>query len=208
MAFGTFEVLTGDFAKGAHHQCVSGNLLMKNDGRFLRETIPLSEIVEIRKEMEGTGGSFGGAVGLGLVGGLVLGPLGAAAGLLKGGVTTYITFICSLKDGRTFIASAKRKVFEEISAAYTLERYRPTPSETTVKQSFRAAIPPPPPSLPYDRAIAAIPPPPPLPPSDRAIVAGPSPLMTYVNENYMFICACIIAFSVALLFCAGVKFRH
>ena len=88
MAFGVLEVHAGDFKKGNDHQYVAGKpgtLIMKIDGKFFREKIPVSEIQELEPASEETVKRIGGAVGWGVVGGVLLGPVGLLAGFLAGG---------------------------------------------------------------------------------------------------------------------------
>lgn len=82
MAFGVLEVHAGDFKKGNDHQYVAGKpgtLIMKIDGKFFREKIPVSEIQELEPASEETVKRIGGAVGWGVVGGVLLGPVGLLA---------------------------------------------------------------------------------------------------------------------------------
>ncbi|MEX0938748.1 MAG: hypothetical protein WDZ59_12880 [Pirellulales bacterium] len=119
MAFGVFEVHAGDFKKGKDHQYVAGkpgNLIMKSEGKFFRETIPVTEIAELEAASEESVKRFGGTVGWGAVGGVLLGPVGLLAGLLAGGRGKDVTFICKLKDGRKFMATAPSKVHTALSA--------------------------------------------------------------------------------------------
>lgn len=116
MAFGTFEIHAGDFKKGKEHQYVAGKLVMKNEGKFFREDIPVTEIEELDVASEESVKRLGGAVGWGAVGAMLLGPVGLLAGLLAGGKGKDVTFVCKLKDGRRFIATAPSKVYTELSA--------------------------------------------------------------------------------------------
>lgn len=117
MAFGSFEVHAGDFAKSKDHQFVGGKLVMKSPGKFFRETIALSQLAEIAPASEESVKNIGGTVGWGIVGGALLGPVGLLAGLLAGGRGKNVTFVCKLKDGRKFMATAPSKVYTELSAA-------------------------------------------------------------------------------------------
>ena len=58
-----------------------------------------------------------GTIGWGAVGAALLGPVGLLAGLLAGGRGKSVTFVCKLKDGRRFLASAPSKVYIQMSAA-------------------------------------------------------------------------------------------
>ena len=119
MAFGSFKVHAGDFKKGEDHQFLSAKpsyLLMKNEGKFLREKIFITEVAELEVASEESVKRIGGTVGWGAVGGVLLGPVGLLAGLLAGGRGKDVTFVCKLKDGRKFMATAPSKVYTELSA--------------------------------------------------------------------------------------------
>jgi hypothetical protein len=89
---------------------------MKPEGKFFREKIPLTEIQDLEVASEESGKRIGGAVGLGAVGGVLLGPVGLLAGLLAGGPGKDVTVICKLKDARNFMATAPSKVYRELKA--------------------------------------------------------------------------------------------
>lgn len=117
MAFGSFEIHAGDFKKGKDHQFVGGKLLMKKQGKFFRETVPLDQLETLEVASEESVKRVGGTVGWGVAGGVLLGPVGLLAGLLAGGRGKDVTFVCKLRDGRKFMATAPSKVFTELSAA-------------------------------------------------------------------------------------------
>ena len=117
MAFGSFEIHAGDFKKGGTHQFVRGKLVMDVPGKFFRETIPQDQIEALEVASEESVKRIGGTVGWGVAGAMLLGPFGALAGLLAGGVGKDVTFVCKLRDGRKFLATAPSKVFTELSAA-------------------------------------------------------------------------------------------
>ena len=113
-----FEVLAGDFKKGTGHQFYSdGRLRMKVPGKLFKQWIPLADLEEAQVATEDSVKRLGGTVGWGLAGGLVLGPVGLLAGLLAGGRGKDVTFVCKLKDGRKFMATAPAKVYTQIAAA-------------------------------------------------------------------------------------------
>ena len=116
MAFGEFRVLAGDFRQGKHHQFVGDVFLMKGDG-FFREKIRSVEVQDLELATEESVKRLGGTVGWGIVGGALLGPVGLLAGLLAGGRGKDVTFVCTLKDGRKFMATAPAKVYKEILAS-------------------------------------------------------------------------------------------
>jgi hypothetical protein len=117
MALGRFEVHAGDFKKGKDHQLVGGELIMKRPNKFFRESIPLKQIETLEMASEESVKRIGGTVGWGIAGGVLLGPIGLLAGLVAGGKGKNVTFVCQLKDGRKFLATASSKIFTELTAA-------------------------------------------------------------------------------------------
>ena len=117
MAFGSFEVHAGDFKKGKDHQFLKNKLVMKRPGKFFRENIKLNQIETVEIASEDAVKRIGGTVGWGIAGGLVLGPVGLLAGLLAGGKGKNVTFVCQLKDGRKFLATASSKIYTGLTAA-------------------------------------------------------------------------------------------
>jgi hypothetical protein len=120
----SIEVHAGDFkvGKGALHLYVEkvfseDYLAMKKEGVFFREKIPLSSIASIDVASEENVKKMAGTVGWGLAGGLVFGPLGLLAGLIAGGRSKDVTFVCMLKDGRKFMATTNNKAFTKMKAA-------------------------------------------------------------------------------------------
>lgn len=55
------------------------------------------------------------AIGMGLAGALMLGPVGAAAGMMLAGEDREVTFMATLKDGRTLLAATDDKTFRRIA---------------------------------------------------------------------------------------------
>lgn len=56
-----------------------------------------------------------GAIGYGLAGALVLGPVGAAAGVMLAGEEKEITFLTTFKDGRKILAAADDRTYQKLS---------------------------------------------------------------------------------------------
>lgn len=126
-------VLAGDLGKadgeyleikdsGIGERCI---LFRKHDpsnpGKLLpgwSEKIPLSHFKKVDKASEATVSTYGGALGWGAAGALVLGPVGLLAGLfLGGGNVSEVTFVTELKDGRKLIARAEEWIYSQILAA-------------------------------------------------------------------------------------------
>ena len=56
-----------------------------------------------------------GAIGFGVAGAMLLGPIGAIACFMLAGKETEVTFLATLKDGRRFLAAVDSGAFEDIS---------------------------------------------------------------------------------------------
>ena len=112
-----FKIVGGDFPKNTNFQDVFGRIVLTNiEGWSSKETILNNNIEKIELMTEEKAKSFLGAAGLGIVGGLVLGPLGALAGVLAGGNKKEICFACYLKDGKKFMAVSDAKTYQKIAA--------------------------------------------------------------------------------------------
>jgi hypothetical protein len=114
MSLGRINIHAGSFKKGQEHQYVREKFFMKNESKFFREKIPLSEVSTVELATEEAVVSLGGAAGWGLAGSVLLGPVGLLAGLVLGGKGKDITFVCVFKDGRKFLGTASEKVFNEL----------------------------------------------------------------------------------------------
>lgn len=111
MARGGIYVLAGDFKKGAHHG-YDNCFFMKNESSFRQEKIPDSFVEKLEIASEKSVVSKKGAVGWGLAGEALLGPVGMIAGVMFGGKKgKIITFICKFKDGREFIGTTSEDMF-------------------------------------------------------------------------------------------------
>lgn len=117
MAFGQFKVIAGDFAKGSGHSFFNKTFQMRRNDRLTKETIYPGQVRTIEIASENSVKRLGGTVGWGLAGGAVFGPVGLLAGLIAGGRSKEVTFICVLKDDRKFMATAPSKVYTDIRAA-------------------------------------------------------------------------------------------
>jgi hypothetical protein len=120
MASGVLKVHAGDFRSG---RLLGEKLSMIGTGKWFPEKIPLSQLEAVKVASEEAVKRFGKTVGWGIAGGVLLGPVGLLAGLLEGGKGKNITFVCKLKDGRKFMATALSKVFIALSAAAFTRRH-------------------------------------------------------------------------------------
>ncbi|ENZ8441970.1 DUF456 domain-containing protein [Klebsiella michiganensis] len=60
---------------------------------------------------------IGGALGWGVVGGMLAGPAGIIAGAFLGGNKKDVTFIAEMKDGRKFMGTTDSKAYTDLTAS-------------------------------------------------------------------------------------------
>lgn len=116
------EIHAGDFLPGKKsveflENFFGTSLKVKRPGRFLRETIRLTEIKSVEVASEENVKRLGGTVGWGTAGLLILGPVGLLAGLLAGGKGKNVTFVLQLKDGRRLLGTTDSRTFTKLQAA-------------------------------------------------------------------------------------------
>lgn len=128
MSIGRIKIIAGDFEHSNASQYLRGSLLMKNHGKFSREKISIREIAVLEEITQENVTSFSGAAGLGLAGGVLLGPVGMLAGLVVGGKRNNKTFRCTFNDGRAFIGTASEKTYNAISHIRMVAEMDPTDS--------------------------------------------------------------------------------
>jgi len=73
-------------------------------------------IAELEVASEEAVKRLGGAIGWGVIGGALFGPVGLLAGLLGGGKRKDVTFVLRLKDGRKLLGSTDSKMFTKLKA--------------------------------------------------------------------------------------------
>ncbi|MEN5090578.1 hypothetical protein ABE458_07805 [Pseudomonas protegens] len=107
------EVLSGDFLQGAGEY---------RHGTFRLKTVLNSAGVEIKasafKSLEiATESPIANkdALGYGIAGAMLLGPVGAIAGYLMAGTENEVTFIGTFKDGRQLMAATDSNTYKDIS---------------------------------------------------------------------------------------------
>lgn len=122
----TFEIMAGDFEPGKTAQLMVGRFVKESaqgfhmpiKGKwFKNEHIPMSQVEALEIATEENLKKMGGAIGWGIVGGIALGGIGAVAGLLAGGRSKEVTFVCKFKDGRKLLGKCNSKEFADIQAA-------------------------------------------------------------------------------------------
>lgn len=113
------KILSGDFSeKGCLVSSLGTFSIIESNGFLSKktETILNNNIERVELMTEEKAKSFLGAAGLGIAGAIVLGLLGAVAGLLAGGNKKEICFACYLKDGKKFMAVADAKTYQKLAA--------------------------------------------------------------------------------------------
>lgn len=114
----TIKIHAGDFLAGKEGSYSWGVLQLQTDAaKWLGETISETEIEMIEVATEDNVKKLSGAVGWGVAGGLILGPVGLLAGLLLGGKKKEVTFVARFKDGRKLLATTDNKTFTKLQAA-------------------------------------------------------------------------------------------
>lgn len=119
---GKVTIYGGDFAEQVIY-FISHVLVIA--GGMGNEKIPSKQLKSVEVATENTVKKLSGSIGLGLAGGLLLGPVGMIAGALAGGNKKEITFVATFHDGRTFVATTDPKTFANIKAEAHDNSYEP-----------------------------------------------------------------------------------
>lgn len=114
----SFKVHGGDF-KAGNGSLMLGQISLPKDGRLGAETMPANLLISVEVATQENQKKFLGTVGGGAIGLALLGPLGAIGGMLLGGNKTSVTFVGTLRDDRTFVASADASTFAKLKAIAT-----------------------------------------------------------------------------------------
>ena len=125
----TFAILAGDFGKTPSPTIAGQTLRLPKPPHAVSwkmlfgvtkwepvESIHAAEIASLEVVGQASGKSFGGAAAAGIAGDLLLGGIGAVAGVLAGGNKDAVTFQLTLRDGRALLGSAKPTAFQKIQA--------------------------------------------------------------------------------------------
>ena len=113
------KVHAGDFEKIGNNSFSFGVFtLFTVDHPYVGEKIFASELEEIDIATEDNVKKIGGTAGWGVVGGVLLGPVGLLAGLLAGGRKKEVTFVAKFKDGRKLLATTDSKAYTKIQASF------------------------------------------------------------------------------------------
>jgi hypothetical protein len=117
------KVLAGDFLQGdgEYH---SGLLNVETPlYPWPGIKIPVTSVKSIEVATTGSNKKLEDAISLGLAGALVLGPLGAAAGVFLASEEIEVTFWVTLKDGRRLLAATDDRTYREIEGGVRKRDY-------------------------------------------------------------------------------------
>jgi hypothetical protein len=108
-------VLAGDFLQGDGEYRDGVFTLRTSLHPWPGLTLPLSSFKRVEVANEESISNFKDAIGFGVAGAMLLGPIGAIAGFMLAGKETEVTFLATLKDDRRLLAAVDSSTFEEIS---------------------------------------------------------------------------------------------
>ncbi|MFJ2362499.1 hypothetical protein ACIPIN_02065 [Pseudomonas sp. NPDC087697] len=109
-------VLAGDFPQCDGEYCL-GTITLKTALKpRMGKSFLVSEFKDLTVENTGSTKNIKSAIGFGIAGAMLLGPVGAIAGYLLAGHSTEVTFMATLKGGRTLLAATDSDTFRDISA--------------------------------------------------------------------------------------------
>lgn len=108
-------VLAGDFLQGDGEYQNGVFTLRTSLNRWPGITLPLTAFKTLEIANEESINNVKDAIGFGIAGAMLLGPIGAIAGFMLAGKETEVTFIATLKDGRKLLAAVDSTTYEEIS---------------------------------------------------------------------------------------------
>ncbi|MFC1567473.1 hypothetical protein ACFL3R_01380 [Thermodesulfobacteriota bacterium] len=103
------KIHAGDFKTGS----ISSGGSLTLDGKTIS---PFGGVANVEIASEETVKSYAGKAGWAVAGAVVLGPVGALAGLVFGGRKNETTFIIQLKDGRKLLGTVNSKEFPKVLA--------------------------------------------------------------------------------------------
>lgn len=113
----SIEILGGSFPAKKYFFLNSALIIPHEAGEFCKEEIHETNIESVEVMDEQNKSSILKKAGAGVVGGVLLGGVGLAAGLLAAGSGKEVVFLCTLKDGRHFLAKANGKIYQHFMTA-------------------------------------------------------------------------------------------
>ncbi|BCX69587.1 MULTISPECIES: hypothetical protein [Pseudomonas] len=111
----SITVLAGDFLQGDGDYRDGVFTLRTSLHPWPGITLPLSKFKNLEVANEDSINNIKEAIGFGVAGAMLLGPIGAFAGFMLAGKETEVTFLATLKDDRKLLAAADSSTFEEIT---------------------------------------------------------------------------------------------
>ncbi|MHC6224643.1 hypothetical protein ACYU03_07660 [Pseudomonas sp. X10] len=115
-------VQSGDFLQG-EGEYRNGSLTLKTPrSPSPGERISLTRIKDLKLASHESNRNFGSALGWGMAGALVAGPVGLLAGLWLGGKEEEVTFLATFKDGRKLMAITDGKTWSKIDNTWRRRR--------------------------------------------------------------------------------------
>ncbi|MBV4457531.1 hypothetical protein KVG96_06170 [Pseudomonas sp. COR58] len=108
-------VLAGDFLQGDGVYRDGSLTLRTTLHPWPGLTLPLSSIKTLEVANEESISNIKDAIGYGVAGAMLLGPIGAIAGFMLAGHETEVTFLATLKDRRRLLIAADSDTYQEIS---------------------------------------------------------------------------------------------
>ena len=122
-------VQSGDFLQGEGEYC-NGSLTLKTcRSPSPGEKIALNRISELIVANQESSRSLSSALGWGMAGALVAGPVGLIAGFWLGGKEEEVTFVATLKDGRKLMAVTDGKTWSKLDGQWRKHKPSSPPSE-------------------------------------------------------------------------------
>ena len=113
----SFKVHAGDWPQGVAHLNF-GVIVMPPEKIWQQwgEKLKVEELESVEVATEDSVKRLGGAIGWGVVGGTLLGPVGLLAGLLLGGRGKEVCFVAKFRDGRKLLATCDAKLYQQLLA--------------------------------------------------------------------------------------------
>jgi len=115
----SITVLAGDFLQGDGEYRDGVFTLRTSLHPWPGITLPLSSFKSVDVANEGSISSIKDAIGFGVAGAMLLGPIGAIAGFMLAGKDTEVTFLATLKDDRKLLAAVDGNTFDEIYRTFS-----------------------------------------------------------------------------------------
>jgi len=114
----SITVLAGDFLQGDGDYRDGVFTLRTSLHPWPGITLPLSKFKSLEVANEDSINNVREAIGFGVAGAMLLGPIGAVAGFMLAGKDTEVTFLLTLKDGRKLLIAADSGTFDQISRKF------------------------------------------------------------------------------------------